>query len=576
MTLKEKINYIKEFKDKFGNKSLSFNDIVIISNLSIDEIIDGDFEDKLLPLIKDGYSDLSKEKRILSLMMDGHFLRLFENLSENDQDKLLEKVINTVKVYNNDDNYYIERLMSKIINITEKIDSSKILMKIIKMEAFDSFISDSNFLEVSANKIMTTGTIEKIMKIYDVFSKYPNVNYANFPLAILNKNITNEQKIEIIKKTYKQKDIHKYTSIIRENLNDLNDLDSFIEATITQNNRVKEKEKNIFELLRRIFFGIRGENYYSSDVDYSKFINKKSFIDKYKSSISLKSVEDIIENAPWRMRKNIVKFFREMYSEQPFEDKITIAAVDREIGQSFFSDSSSMPSDIIGNEEKEKLFLKYMLKNNRLSSLIEEQYDAFLNYINKYPELFKESFSSISLSRVFSKSRGYYYGSNSDDNIKILNELDLKVYDHLDLIDIKILKDFGFSDDGENNYNSSYVISERVEKFFKKFLRNLKEVLKNSKNNIKDVLYSKYFYNFEDEDFTSEILSEISKVISDGKVMERVRENFSSTRITTNDAMISYLLDSFISVFKEFYSEKELLLKNLDKLKNELAFITSL
>lgn len=75
--------------------------------------------------------------------------------------------------------------------------------------------------------------------IPEIEAAFPN--FGNWPVICTNQNIASEDRISVIKKKFIQKDQIKYLSFIRDNVSDMSMLDEFIQATVIQNNRVKEK-----------------------------------------------------------------------------------------------------------------------------------------------------------------------------------------------------------------------------------------------------------------------------------------------------------------------------------------------
>lgn len=111
------------------------------------------------------------------------------------------------------------------------------------------------------------------------------------PSVLFNKSVEKEQKIKLISKFFRQKDLPKFASEILTNLKDLNDLDCFIEATIFENKRIVEKERACQDILKRAFVGIRGESR-----NVSNYTNEKEFLKKYGSYFNLDELLQILDS----------------------------------------------------------------------------------------------------------------------------------------------------------------------------------------------------------------------------------------------------------------------------------------
>ena len=175
--------------------------------------------------------------------------------------------------------------------------------------------------------ILAEYKIDDIKKTIEMIKKN-NPLYMNFPLVIMNPNISIDDKISAVKSTYRQKDLPKYLKYFRSKLTDLNDLDAFIEATILQNNRVKEKDSNIVYLFKTIFIPGNGAR-----IDYASFKNLDVFAKKYLPGYFLNPqfIEKLYANAVnletceyWR-KDEYHKLIRNIFAYATFDQILEIS-----------------------------------------------------------------------------------------------------------------------------------------------------------------------------------------------------------------------------------------------------------
>jgi len=311
-TLKQKIELIKDVQNTFGSHSIRIDSSYITKTLTIDEVLSDEFENELL-LVLDSYEKVAAV-RFIKFFEEYSTRNTFKDISENDREKIIDKYIRLANV--DDNSISINTKSMALLNGKEDYFISSIL----KSKSFRVFMNSGDTNRLLDNTMVNSDSAT-IMSLFEHLTKI-NFEYTNYPLVILNKNLDQEQKISIIKQTYKQKDLNKYTIFMKEKLVDLNDLDSFIEAIIIRNNRVKEKSNSIIDLLRRLFIGIRGNN---GSVDFSKYENSKAFFEKYRVYFTKSVIENLTSDNSYYISRNASKFLSRLFNSATFEEKIKVS-----------------------------------------------------------------------------------------------------------------------------------------------------------------------------------------------------------------------------------------------------------
>jgi len=573
-TLQQKIALINEFRTTFSRGAYEINPKQLLKTLSVDEILHQDFENQLVPAII-SYRGLGGDLGFIDAMQQSYMTDYMKELHKEGKDKIYQKLIDAMKRSGASVNSYDLRM----------VDSYRgdFLVKIIDNEVISKFYNDSNrvFIKDCADHIMSFSNLADINKIYDTLTKDPVFKdlYVGYPLVIINKNLSKEDKVKIIKKTYIQKDLNKYTTFIRENLTDFNDLDDFIEATITQNNRVKEKSRGIVDLIRRLFFGLRGESYYNILENLPKIIHKDEFMTKYRDLLNEDIVEQFGESSAWSQRQNLVKFFRYMYNNQPFRYKMKIALAHRELGEGLFSIENPIPpKEIEGNVEDEKTFYTFFVKNYSLQSILSRMPDRVMPYINKYPELFVELFAKEMALDNFMNS--YNFGSSNmkeklDKAVDFLSKLDEK---NLPLFRIfsnnEYFTSFGFRKPSRS-YNEDEDIAQSGANFFTRMLPTLEELMTKSKGTfIKEFIFDNYLIQLEDDDFVNDVVTNVSIALNNGKILKYFMRITGTTSVIDAIARLNILVTFVEKNFSEY--DTDVVIKNIIKIKNDLSIICSL
>jgi hypothetical protein len=449
---------------------------------------------------------------------------------------------------------------------------SEFLVKIIDNNLLDRFHDNyEDFIKIAANHAMTYEDLETINKIKDAFEadSYFSSTYVDYPLVIINKNLKKEDKVEMIKSTYRKKDLNKYTKFIRENLTDMNDLDDFIEATILQNNRVRKEEEGFMDLIRRIFIGMRGEYFYVEN-KLDNILHVKEFVEKYKDYFSTGMVKDMIQRSDWRSQRNVVHFISQLFKEQDFEHKMIVSRASSDIGRKLFSNLTEMPEEIKGDEKLERLYFDYMTNvSSSLSIMLDNDFDLTMHYVNKYPDIFSESFrNSYRL-----ENSGRYYGNNlsrGDSIVKFLSNLKEDNIQKFELFSEKYFSKLGMVSD-LNGWRAGDDVAHDIKNFFDFIIPIFKRVTK-SNPAFKPYLYNKYFIKFEDDDYMNDMVTEVSTILNTDKIGRDVVNELNESDLQTLVARKFNALRDFV----EELNPESVMKDNVEKARDELVIICSL
>jgi hypothetical protein len=591
MNFKEKIELLNKVKTEFKNGvDLDFNKIA--STISIDDIVNTDFEELFLPLFERYKENNDSAKKVFNTKLESS--RYSDNIgrelsyifrARQDRNKIIDKYFR-----------YAEELgsfnLANFAFLSEDGDENYINSKILTNEKLSEIMINTNSRDVISklwDKVLMTAdedTINGLVK----FLEENKSEYTNLPLVILNKNISNDNKISIIVKTYKQKDLNKYTTFMRENIVDLNDLDSFIEATVLQNNRVKEKERAVQDVIKRIFVGIRGN---SSSVNFSKFIHTAAFFAKYRKYMTPNFCETIMNENNYYTRRNSNELVTQFYMDAEFEDKMFISSKIRGLGERLFDNISNTLELHKNDPVKEKLILNYMLTEFSMNELWKKfGMEELAKTVNKHPELFGPKMGK--LIDLTEKSSSWRRNVNMDEVIEFLKLIDTSILERKDFLfvgsgedqnyELERTRNFGFSSDNDSNKKSSYYSNNAplFVDFLNNFLRNTKMILSHLKSDvIKKKLYDTFFYTYGDEDYVqSELLSILTSSL-DKKTMDDIINTANKNNVgklfNEQNIFEDLIFKSVIKVIEEFYPEHYDNVKtNLETLEINLRIIINI
>jgi hypothetical protein len=587
MNFKEKIELLNKVKTEFKNGvDLDFNKIA--STISIDDIVNTDFEELFLPLFERYKENNDSAKKVFNTKLESS--RYSDNIgrelsyifrARQDRNKIIDKYFR-----------YAEELgsfnLGNFAFLSEVGDENYINSKILKNEKLSEIMISTNSRDVISklwDKVLMTAdedTINGLVK----FLEDNKSEYTNLPLVILNKNISNDNKINIIVKTYKQKDLNKYTTFMRENIVDLNDLDSFIKATVLQNNRVKEKERSVQDIIKRIFVGIRGN---SSSINFSKFINTSTFFAEYRKYMTPNFCNAIISENNYYTRRNANELVTQFYMDAEFEEKMFISSKVKGLGQRLFDNIVNTLKFYKNDPVKEKLILNYMLSEFSIEDLWKKlEIKGLSKMIDKHPDIFA---SKIGRLIDLNEKSSWRRSMDVEEAIELLKLIDNSVIQRDDLTFINLernkkyeldkIKNFGFS--LEDSQKSSFMSSRNAQSFLdfnNTFLKNIVSVMSSLKSEIiKKKLYDVFFYTYNDEDY---VASELLTVLTTSLDKETIDAIINTAKkygklIRDEDVFSEVIFKPVLNLFKAFYPEQYSTVKNnLEILETNLRIIINI
>jgi hypothetical protein len=574
-TLKDKIDLIKKVRENFSKFSLDIKYKQIILELSIDEIISDEFEKEFLKLFRIDnniraidYSSLEyvnkDEIKFIQVISDKYFFNeVQDKFSSSEMNKIIDKLINCMSAVDQGKNYL--ELYFKKIELLEYF-----IKGMVSRNLFKNLINKENdsYLKEIINDLMTSGTSETIKLVSDQFEKL-NYDYTNFPLVITNKNLSSEEKITMIKSTYKQKDLHKYTSFIRNDLKDLNDLDSFIEATIVQNNRIKEKDTNVMDLFRRIFIGMRGDHFSSTEM-LKKLENKATFFSKYKAFFTdrvIKNLKAIYEDS-YYLRRNANNLIFEMFKDSTLIEKIRISSIDESLGEHFFSSRTELPAEAVGNKEAEMLFFQYVVKNNSLFRLLENNPEQTIKSINSFPEILIEDKikKELSFDEMFSS---YSFDDREESLARLFSSLEEPALKTILKFNEDYLSKFGMIED-KNSWDkfNSRSVSRFITRGFKVILATIRK-----SELAKKVIGEQFFLKFANEEYVSDLVSSFNSAMAEKEFCERLMRDLELNN--TSDIVVR-LASKIKDVLAKEYPENTDAVEGVNKFEKDLYILQSL
>jgi hypothetical protein len=563
-TLQERIELLKEFKDVFG-EVITINNSEIFNMIPLDQILTDEFENEFLK-----YMFSNSKEGLVNLFSDSY---AYNKLRKRDdykaleyRDKLIEKLFNLAfqkRFIDRDDLANMNIISDNMLYVLTKVLQENLLGEIFPLSAGRGYYYKTlgeSLIGSLDSFLIKCDNFDLIEKAYTGFSKY-YPEYVNYPLIIINEALTSEQKISIIKQTYIQKDITKYMSFIKKNIVNLNHLDEFIEATITQNNRVREKEARTLEIFRRVFFGMRSDY---SEINLLKYENFDKLRIKYKplfTSQAIRSFQSLADN--YTITENISKFLYELFKNDEFEIKMEKAMSFPDLGKKFIQNISHTYNEIKGDKGKEQMLFKYAVEIMSISNLL-DNFPETIMIMHKYPDIFKNIIKKeLDVMKIYNSWR-------LDDELEKILRI-TRQFKSKELID---LIPFG----GDIEKKSLFLASGRNSnpgENLAKFLKCVKEYRKLSVENpyFKDFLYNKVFeYYADDENTNSFVLQETSEVLKDDYRMKHLK---SATGSNTDYDAIEKTVNQFILLSKELYPDKTDIVKNLEKVKVDLQVLIS-
>jgi hypothetical protein len=582
---------------ELGKNSLRFKtENLILDNLDGEDILNNDFEDKFLKMtIGERYSDNldSKTLFIMSLQKNEYETSsipdaICKKLSEEQMKLVVNKYFDSVK-----ENSTKFDFKNFVFIKEDSAVKNYILELIMKDSVIGKLVSDSlgvDNLEKLLNEIIVSSKID-IVNMTIKFIEENKIRYNNLPLIILNDNVSSKEKIEIIKATYKQKDMINYTNFIKNNMSDLNHIDSFIEATIIQNKRIKEKDNAIIEFVRRIFVGTRGNN---DTINYKDLKNKKEFFEKYRKYFPIRKCTMLMEDKSWYARKSATLFVSNLYMDADVSTKLDLANAHRDISKYLFENINKMIENLDKEEDKtikSKLFLFYLNENSskdafesvgpkKISTILSESIEIVAPAFNKMITLY----DTESYWRELSISEKVALILATDKDVLLSDKISLisSASQRRDEEDIAtMVKSFGFSNKessaswrGKSHESKQYkkTISENV-------IRLLKEAEASGKSYIKEKVFGEFVKPMLDESYLN---SDLLKTLSDSLTSQTITEltddfKKKNPKAVDSEVIGGYVFSDFLEMVEKFFPEHfEELSSNLKRLENSLRIIINI
>jgi hypothetical protein len=566
-TLTEIIELIKNTKKSLPQSAVSFNLNAIVKGLGLEDILDNKFEEELMPLVNGGTNGKGMFLSYLENYESEH--NILKRFNKEERKKIIDKYIEiSIDVGFNT----ISRL--KIIDGNEDY----LLEKLIEKEMLKKILSSDDFINKMMDAAMVKSSYDIIIRLYN-YCNNNKLNYQNFPLVMMNGKIPQKEKIKILKETYKVKDVIKYTSFIKENITDLEDLDSFIEATIIQSNRIKEKDRAVVDLIRRVFIGIRGDN---SSIDYSKFKNSQEFYSKYRTYITDSTILNFTnDSVSYYTRSNSVKMISEFFKKSDFETKIRISKLDKSIGDKLIGEAKDIPEDLKGDKEKEKMFIDYMLTRNGFETFyLNFGMEKTIEICNKYPEIVSGYISkSISISKKYNS----WSTMQINDVISLILQFPNSIIQHKDFRISRLDQptcSLGFPNlkgkNGGQGYGFYHNVASPILEYNTDFLQNLVRLLKSKdcSDLLKNKIYEEVLSLYEDSSYVQgDLLSNISETMANDDFMESLKNRNNSKIMNESDAL-DLVFNPTIKLAEDHFPDKaEEIKTNLESLRRNLSII---
>ena len=379
-----------------------------------------------------------------------------------------------------------------------------------------------------------------------VLEAFPS--YNGFILTLTNPNVPYERKYNTLKKSFKQKYFNDYVCQLSKNMTDLNDLDTFIDITIINNNRIREKTKNIWNVFRRIFIGTKlvGVSY-KNDLK-----NKKAFFDKYSKIITPAILAELVEDmyTDYSINNNMSSLISDMYGELDLNDRLDLCISNDYMFRSIIPQSTK--SLFLNHTEPEirNKVLKLSTKrdgNGGLSSLVNIFSKDIIPFLNEHhdPSVLTDAMISV---------------THADDaqNAKLFNMLTDDIFDkHVNIYRDAFVKSLFLIAD--ITLYRALEQTERAKNFMTSLLANASESKKQS-------IYNKVFAKLEDEDFATDILQLGSDIIADKNT--NIRSNYCRSYWNSGTDVKNLLKTNanwFKDTIKKYYPDKTDVINTLEE-----------
>lgn len=548
--------------------------------------------------------------------------KAFENLTKEESEKILMIAIDKLSDHMESVSFTSAVTIFKSI-MNNNFSDQELIDFLFEKDYFkrSRTSTNSDYVLQFINNIVGKSKFEDAEKLINTIqNSFPD--YHNFPIIIMNNNITKEEKIKALKLIYRKKDFPQYKLYFRDNLKDLDDLDTFIEATIIQNNRVREKEDNIIKLFKDIFIsGVWGENllkkrtYFHLDEfskKYSTYFFNASFTKKfYNETVGSLSTNEHIRQDQYEA------FINAIFSAVPLEKRVEAMSKSVELESLGTNFSSEFKNALIDEDfETCKLLLPVFTtwsktKTERMFAEIGK--DNFKLVLQTFPEEMKEylnSFKLIDYKRDVETDispvidRGYGYGKSAETDSTLINALiNPETFSETLFLDDDDLNCLGFNYEKALNrisvknrwggYSSvtTQSIFLAIEDVMKTLFAGLSALSSTSDFEFLEKIVDKFFARFEVD--ASILADNAMEIYNNDKLKAYNSNSYYGARyknpaghtqsVQSIMAIIDRAIDCVTSLYTrlgdykpEYLEKKELIIENLQETKNTLDLICAI
>ena len=529
-----KISAYTEFINVFGDRYISFR--TVAQSFTKKEILSEDMN-KIATTIRAPENVIDRIQYVTYNV--GRYINEARELgiiTEEKMSALLDRILNESKtVLEGVNEYTFWELFGRGKDIFYKIINNK------KTHLFEQKNIINMIDNTIANDDFDDSFVEKVLECFP--------DYNGFILTLTNPNVPYEKKYNTLKKSFKQKYFNDYVYQLSKNMTDLNDLDTFIDITITNNNRIKEKNKNIWNVLRRIFIGTK-----LTSVSYNSSLkNKKDFFEKYSKIITPTVLAEYTADmySDYHINNNMSAFIADMYGSLNLNDKLDLCISNDYLFRSLLSESTKKMFEQNTDVSIRNKIIKLNKKREGtrgLSGLVNIYSTSIIEHLNNH---YDENIISDDIISVT---------SNDDDlSAKYYNMLSDDIFDkHVCLC-------------RESLANTIFIISDMscygAEKYTTKVKLFLDELLRISNHKKRESIYNKIFKRFESDDFSSNLMLFGSDIISEKNRM--VRSNYGGTYFSSAcdvKTLFKKNLEWFKAELETYFSDKTTAINNLEEI----------
>lgn len=458
----------------------------------------------------------------------------------------------------------------------DKIEGDAFIKALFEKGFFKRYKYNASEIRSVIDEVISKGKFENALEFIDLV-KEQLPDYVNFPLIIMNDNIPSDEKVKALKAVYKQKDFPKYKDYFRENLTNLQHLDDFIEATIIQNNRVKEKDANLIKFFKDIF--VHGDYRTSRNILNRTLTNKKAFSEKYSEKFSdpkftkkfyIETV-DSMSTLTWERKQQYESLMAFIFSCKTIEEQIDIMAKIPQLkclGNKFNEKFADAWSD--GDYESCRKLLKVFVAWSetekgellkQVSSCGSDSYDVISKFMKEdclddYLSKFKlftfedeDAPFAINLPNRFSLKGvlRVLFRKEVFNKVKLLEDEDITV---LGFNYEKILKQFDMNGSYAYYRRSIGNLGPKIQESMEDVLEVINDSILGEETELKKQILERFFARFENDENSAILVENFMSINANDKTKE-IRSWNTNTKMI--DVMMG-IFSSFKNIGKSLYS----------------------